>query len=118
MGLLDSITGWLRKEKSDIGDAIDDATESLDRDVQRKERELDATPEGRIEMIQGEIDDDPFAAIRDRIEGSTADADAEAEVDAIDGPVLDEPVSDEASPDDRVVDEPADEPADEPESPV
>ncbi len=89
MGLFDSISRFLRKESADIGDAIHDATESLDRDLSRKERELSATPEARLEMLQGEIDDDPFAAIRDRIEASTAHADAEADVDALDGPVLD-----------------------------
>ncbi|MEZ5225982.1 MAG: hypothetical protein R2710_04725 [Acidimicrobiales bacterium] len=93
MGLLGSITRWLRKESADIGEALDDVTESLDRDLSRKERELAASPEERISMIQDEIADDPFAAIRDRIEASSAHADAEADVDAIDGPVIEDDAS-------------------------
>ena len=105
MGLFDSITSWIRKEKGDIGDALDDATESLDRDLTRKERELDATPEERIGMIQDQISDDPFSAIRDRIESTTAHAEAEANVDA-----LDQAVMDEHTPGDSPVEAPVDAP--------
>lgn len=105
MGLFDSITSWIRKEKDDIGDALDDATESLDRDLTRKERELDATPEERIGMIQDQISDDPFSAIRDRIESTTAHAEAEANVDA-----LDQAVMDEHTPGDSPVEAPVDAP--------
>ncbi len=89
MGLFDSIMRLVRKESADIGEALDDVTDSLDRDLTRKERELTASPQEQLERIQEQVDDDPFAAIRDRIESSTAHADAETEVDAIDGPLLD-----------------------------
>lgn len=81
MGLFDSITGWLRKEKQDVADAIGGLTDSLDQDLTRKERELTASPEDRLEMLQDEIEEDPLAEIRDRIEHSTAHADATAEID-------------------------------------
>ncbi len=76
MGLLDSIGGWLKREKADIDDALDELGADLDADLSRKERVLNASPEERLAIIQSEIADDPFAEIRDRIEATTAKADA------------------------------------------
>ncbi len=90
MGLLDSLTTWFRREKADVTESLDQLEQKLDADLSRKERELAATPEERLDMIQDEIADDPFAEIRERIERTTHLGDAEAEVDAIDRPADDE----------------------------
>jgi hypothetical protein len=42
--------------------------------MDRRERELNASPLERMEQIQQEISDDPMASIRDRIEGAQAHA--------------------------------------------
>lgn len=44
--------------------------------MDRREADLSATPEQRLESIQSQIEDDPFAAIRDKIEGTQAHVDA------------------------------------------
>jgi hypothetical protein len=90
MGLLESITTWFRREKADVAESLGELEQKLDADLARKERELAASPEERLDMIQDEIVDDPFAEIRERIERTTHRGDAEAEVDALDRPADDQ----------------------------
>jgi hypothetical protein len=85
MGLLDDITAWFRRERADVGEAIDDLEDRVDDHLDRKERELTATPAERLEMIQEEIVDDPFASIRERIEQSATPAE-DGSVDADETP--------------------------------
>ncbi len=83
MGLLDSITAWFKSETADVKDAVGNVTRDLDADLSRKERELTASPAERIDMLQDEIDsDNSLDAIRDRIDGATAHADAVEELSA------------------------------------
>lgn len=103
MGFLDTFTNWFKREARDVKDSVDQLEDRLDADLTRKERELNATPEERMEMIQAETSsDDAFAAIQDRIDGSQAQADATAELidsDDPDSPVVDAdpPVHDDDS---------------------
>ena len=81
MGFLDSVTNWFKREASDVKESVDRLEGRLDADLSRKERELDATPEERMAMIQEETSaDDALAAIQDKIDGVQAHADAEADL--------------------------------------
>ena len=78
MGIFEAVTGWFRREASDVKDSVDRLERDLDVDMTRRERELHATPEERMAMIQEESStDDAFAAIQDKIDGTRAQADAE-----------------------------------------
>lgn len=76
MGLLDTITAWIRRESADVSAALSDLESDLDADISRKERELEASPQERLAMVHDEITDDPFAEIRERIDHSLNRADA------------------------------------------
>lgn len=81
MGLLDGITAWFRKESADVKDSIGQLERELDGDLTAKERELTATPEEKMAMIQDQIDDNnSFDDLRDKIDRTQAHADARAEV--------------------------------------
>jgi phage shock protein A len=82
MGLLDSITRWFQREATDVEASVDALQQRLEQDLTRKERELAASPQERVELIQNEIDDtaDSFDAIRDRIERAATHVDAETEL--------------------------------------
>lgn len=85
MGFLDAVTGWFKREASDVKASVDRLESDLDAELSRKERELNATPEERMAMIQEESSaDDALAAIQDKIDGVQAHADADAELIDID----------------------------------
>ena len=71
MGLWDRIQAVLRREKRDLDDAVDDFTRRGNAALDRRERELTATPSERLAMEQerGEEIDAEFDAVRRRIEG-------------------------------------------------
>lgn len=96
----ESIRSFLRREAADIKDGVDSLREKLDAELTRRERELEATPSERIEMLQSEIDktDDVFdrldAEIDARMRASDEGADpADAAPDGSD----DDPASDETA---------------------
>ena len=92
MGLLDSISRWFKNEATDIKSSVDDLEQRLDTDMSRKERELAASPEERLEMIQDEIgESDSFSAIQDKIDATQGKALADADLAAVEH---DEPVDD------------------------
>ena len=71
MGAWDRIRKALRREKRELDDIVGDATKRANAALDRRERELHATPEERLAMEQArgaEIDDE-FDAVRKRIEG-------------------------------------------------
>ena len=76
MGVWERIQAVLRREKRDLDDAIDDFTERGNAALDRRERELRATPEERIAIEQERAEelDAEFDAVRDRIEGRDAGA--------------------------------------------
>ena len=85
MGFLDAVAGWFKREAGDVKDSVDRLESQLDADLSRKERELNATPEERMAMIQEESStDDAFAAIQDKIDGVQAHAEADADLIASD----------------------------------
>jgi hypothetical protein len=72
MGTWDRIRAALRREKRELDDTVSDARKRADAALDRKERELHATPAEKLAMEQarGEENDEEFEAIRKRIEGS------------------------------------------------
>lgn len=76
VGFLDSVKAWFSREAAEVKQSVDAATSRLESAMDRRERELQATPEERMEMIQEEISEDPFADVRARIERQQAHADA------------------------------------------
>ena len=71
MSIWDRIRAALRQEKRDLHEAVDDLTERGNAALDRRERELHATPEERIAIEQERAEelDAEFDAVRDRIEG-------------------------------------------------
>ncbi len=71
MGTWDRIKAALRREKRELDDTVGDAKKRADAALDRKERELNATPEEKLAMEQqrGVENDADFEAIRKRIEG-------------------------------------------------
>ena len=72
MGTWDRIRAILRREKRDLDDVIDDVTQRGNAALDRRERELNATPEEKlaIEQERAEEIDAELDAVRRRIEGS------------------------------------------------
>lgn len=71
MGTWDRILAALRREKRDVAEALDEFTERANADLDRRERELHATPEEKLAMEQERVaeNDAELEAIRRRIEG-------------------------------------------------
>ena len=71
MGAWDRIKALLRREQRDLDEAVDELTARANAALDRKERELHATPEEKIaiEQERGEELDAELDAIRKRIEG-------------------------------------------------
>ena len=91
MGFLDAVSGWFKREASDVKASVDALEDRLDADLTRKERELSATPEEKMELIQADNSaDDALAAIQDKIDGAQAHADATADL-TDDNPTTDAP---------------------------
>lgn len=81
MGFLDGLTRWFKREASDVKASVDALEDRLDSDLTRKERELTATPEEKMEMIQADTSaDDALAALQDKIDGVQAQAEATADL--------------------------------------
>lgn len=81
MGFLDTVTSWLKREAADVKESVDALEERLDADLSRRERELEATPEERIEMIQADTGvDDALAEIQDKIDRAQASAEANSDL--------------------------------------
>lgn len=81
MGVLDSLSRWFKREASEVKASVDRLEQDLDADLSRRERELTATPEERMAMIQEDTSaDDALAAIQDKIDGAQAHAEAEADL--------------------------------------
>lgn len=70
MGTWDRILAALRREKRDVAEALDEFTDRANADLDRRERELHATPEEKlaIEQARAAENDAELEAIRRRIE--------------------------------------------------
>ena len=72
MGAWERIKAALRREKRDVEQAVDEITRRGDEALDRRERELTATPEEKLglEQQRAEQIDAEFDAVRKRIEGN------------------------------------------------
>ncbi len=70
---LTSLKSWFASESAEAKKVKDDLEDRLDDDLTRREDELEATPEQRLDNIQEEIDssDSAFDQIRAKIDTST-----------------------------------------------
>lgn len=81
MGMLDSLKAWFRTESAEAANLAQGTKGRLEADLDRREADLNLTPEERLEQIQQQIDDDiGFDQLRDKIEGRHLKADATTEV--------------------------------------
>ncbi len=86
MGFLDSVKSWFRSEAAEAGELGRETKTRLERDLDRREAELAATPEQRLEQLQDQIadGDTTFGDLQSKIDGRGALADATADVAGID----------------------------------
>lgn len=70
---LSSLKGWFSSESAEAKKVKDDLEDRLEDDLTRRENELTASPEQRLDHIQDEIDssDSAFDNIRSKIDAST-----------------------------------------------
>ena len=79
---MDSVKKWFKTEAAEVKASVSDVGQKLDADIAKREREMNMSPQEKIDAIQGEISDDPFAAARDKIEGAESRALADEELAA------------------------------------
>lgn len=81
MGFLDKVKSFLGKEGADIGEALNKTKDRLNTDLDKRERDLNASPEEKLDAMTAELEDnDPLAEVRNKIDGQSANADANAEL--------------------------------------
>jgi len=76
VGFFDSIKKWFSSEAAELKESATEAKSRLEAEMDRREADLRATPEQKLEQIQTEIADDPFAEVRNKIDSHQAHADA------------------------------------------
>lgn len=95
MGFLDSVKNLLKREAAEVSDVAKDATSGWESALDRKEREMNASPAEKLNMLQEEIEEsNPLDAVRSKIEHRAGHADAVAEIadaeDFIEGEVVED----------------------------
>ncbi len=81
MGLFNKISGWLKKEGADASDILADTKERLGSDLDKRERQMAASPTEKLDATLAELDaTDPLAEVRSKIDGKSALADAKADL--------------------------------------
>lgn len=76
MGFFDSVKNWFSSEVAEVKESASSAQSRLESEMDRREADLSASPQDKLDQIQSEISDDPFAAVRDKIDGQQAHAEA------------------------------------------
>ena len=84
MSWWERLTAIFKREATDLKEGLGNVGKSLDSELARKERELAATPEERIDMILEEqsAEDTRFQELEDKLLGRETDAEAVEEVEA------------------------------------
>lgn len=77
MGFLDALKRTFRREAAEVRDAVDGLSERADEALSRREAELTATPEERLDSIMSEIEasESDFDALRARAADAEGDDD-------------------------------------------
>ena len=79
MSLWDRIVAIFKREAADVREGLSKAGATLDAELERKQRELDAEPHERVDMILEDIEaadsrfDELEAKLRKQIDGDTPD---------------------------------------------
>jgi hypothetical protein len=85
MGLLDSLKRWFSGEAAEVRESMDDAADALNADLDRREAELKASPEEKMDQLLEEIEqsdqqlDELTGEIRSESEAAGEVADAAGE---------------------------------------
>jgi hypothetical protein len=76
MGFWDRLRSTLRREAAELGEATRRGMERLEGELERKQRELDATPAERVDMILEEIDAEKahLETLEEKVRGETGSA--------------------------------------------
>ncbi len=92
MSFWERIKAIFQREAADVKEGLSKVGQSLDAELARKERELAATPEERIDMIleEQQAEDARFEQLVDKVRGVDAEAEAVEEIAGEETP----PVSD------------------------
>ena len=88
MSWFERLKSLFTREARDVKEGLDKAGKAIDEQLAKKERELAATPEERIDMIleEQQTDDARFEELADKVKGQVADAEAVEEVaEVVDG---------------------------------
>jgi len=82
MSWFERIKSFFQREARDVKEGLGKAGQAIDEELAKKERELAATPEERIDMILEEqkADDARFQQLTDKVKGQVADAEAGEEI--------------------------------------
>lgn len=82
MGFLDSLKAWLKTEATEAQDLGRATKGRLEADLDRREADLNLTPEQRLDQLQDKISegDSVFESLQDKIDGREALADAKADL--------------------------------------
>lgn len=82
MSWWDRLKAIFKREATDVKEGLNSVGKALDEELARKERELAATPEERIDMILEEqaAEDARFQELQDKVLGTQAEADAAEDV--------------------------------------
>ena len=82
MSWFDRIKSFFVREARDVKEGLGKAGKAIDEGLAKKERELEATPQERIDMIleEQQADDARFQELADKVKGQVSDADAVEEI--------------------------------------
>lgn len=91
MGFLDSLKSWFRGEADEVRESMDDAAAALNADLDRREAELKAAPEEKMDRLLEEIEqsdqqlDELTAEIQSESDAAGEVADAAGETVPVEG---------------------------------
>ena len=87
MSFWERIKAIFQREAADVKEGLGKVGKSLDAELARKERQLAATPEERIDMIleEQQAEDARFEELKNKVLGTEAEAGAIAEVEDVVG---------------------------------
>ena len=85
MSFWERIKAIFQREAADVREGLGKVGKSLDAELERKERELAATPEERIDMIleEQQAEDARFEELEKKMLGTEAEAEAIGEVEDV-----------------------------------
>lgn len=82
MSWFERLKSFFTREARDVKEGLSKAGKAIDEELAKKERELEATPEERIDMIleEQQAGDARFDELAEKVKGQVADAEAVEEI--------------------------------------